>query len=67
MDFKIEGEYIELIKLLKACGAVESGAMAKIVVEDGEVEVNGEQEFRKRKKLYRNDRVHLFDLEITIS
>lgn len=66
MNFKIEGEYIELIKLLKASGIVESGAMAKIVVEDGEVLVNGEVELRKRKKLRPTDRVSLFGEEIVV-
>ncbi len=44
-------EFIELIKLLKLKNLVQSGGHAKISIEDGLVMVNGEQEFRKRKKL----------------
>jgi len=57
MDFQPKGEYIELIKLLKHLNWVESGAMAKMVVEDGMVSVNGEVELRKRKKLRPGDKV----------
>jgi len=44
-------EYIELIKLLKIMRISESGGQAKLMVEDGLVYRNGEQEFRKRAKL----------------
>lgn len=57
MEFEVTGEYIELIKLLKFANLVESGGEAKLVVEEGLVYVNDEQEFRKRKKLYPGDRV----------
>ena len=49
--FKIEGEYIELIKLLKATGLCSSGGMAKAVTTDGQVKVNNHIEYRKRCKL----------------
>ncbi|MDT8316725.1 MAG: RNA-binding S4 domain-containing protein [bacterium] len=49
--FKIDGAYIELIKLLKATGLCGTGGMAKMVVEDGLVLVDGEVELRKRCKL----------------
>lgn len=41
MKFKLEGEYIRLGDLLKACGAVDSGARAKHVVQEGMVKVDG--------------------------
>ena len=56
-QFTPKGEYIELIKLLKVLNWVESGAMAKMVVEDGMVQVNGQVEFRKRNKLRPGDKV----------
>jgi len=51
IDFSLTKEYIELIKLLKLLNLVESGAEAKIVVEEGLVECNKEIEYRKRRKL----------------
>lgn len=54
-EFSLTEEYIHLIKLLKLLGLVESGADAKIVVEEGLVECNNEVEFRKRKKLRNGD------------
>ena len=54
-EFSLTEEYIHLIKLLKLLGLVESGADAKIVVEEGLVECNNEVEYRKRKKLKGGD------------
>lgn len=51
MKFELKTEYIELIKLLKVMRLVETGGHAKLVVEDGEVLLNGETEYRKRAKL----------------
>ena len=55
--FKIEGEYIELIKLLKVTGWCGSGGMAKIVTSEGSVKVDGVVELRKRCKIRRGQRV----------
>jgi ribosome-associated protein len=55
--FKIEGDYIELIKLLKVTGLCGSGGMAKIVVGEGQVKVDGMVELRKRCKIRRGQRV----------
>jgi ribosome-associated protein len=51
IQFKLEGEFIPLIQLLKASGLVDSGGDAQTVVEDGLVKTNGEVEFRKRYKV----------------
>ncbi len=56
-NFKIDGEYIELIKLLKATGLCDSGGMAKAVVGDGIVTVDGEVELRKRCKIRSGQKV----------
>lgn len=56
-EFLVRGEYIELIQLLKALKFVNTGGHAKIVVEEGEVKLNGEVEYRKRAKLRDGDRV----------
>jgi len=65
-EFKLTSEYIELVKLLKLLRLAESGGHAKIIVEDGEVLLNGNQEFRKRAKLRVGDKVEVFGEEILI-
>ena len=65
-EFSLTEEYIHLIKLLKVLGLVESGEDAKIVVEEGLVECNGEIEFRKRKKLKNGDVVIFKNYRIKI-
>ncbi|MFN8713785.1 MAG: RNA-binding S4 domain-containing protein [Bacteroidota bacterium] len=57
--FEIEGEYIELIQLLKALNIAETGGQAKMMVDDGEVKLNGETEHRKRAKLRKGDVVEV--------
>ncbi len=51
IDFTIQGDYIELIKLLKAAHITISGAEAKQLVESGAISRNGEVELRKRAKI----------------
>lgn len=57
ITFEIDTEYIELIKLLKATRIADSGAMAKILVENGEVTRNGEPESRKRAKIKKGETI----------
>lgn len=59
-------EYIELIKLLKIMRISESGGQAKMMVDDGIVYLNGQQESRKRAKLRSGDLVEVFDFKIRI-
>ena len=66
-EFKLTTEYIELIKLLKLLRIAESGGHAKIIVEDGEVSLNGIQEFRKRAKLRSEDKSEVMGEEILIT
>lgn len=55
MEFKLRDDFIKLGQALKAAGLVDSGLDAKIVIQDGEVSVNGEVETRRGKKLYPGD------------
>lgn len=48
---KIRDEFIKLGQALKAAGLVESGVEAKIVIQNGEVFVNGRPELQRGKKL----------------
>ena len=65
-EFKINGEYIELIQLLKATGIASTGGHAKFIVEDGEVLRNGEVETRKRAKLIAGDLIEIGDNQIQL-
>ena len=67
IDFSLTSDYIELIKLLKLLNLVESGADAKIAVEQGLVKCNGEDEFRKRKKLRSGETVIFKNNKISIT
>jgi len=58
-SLKPTDEFIELIKLLKLKDIAQSGGHAKMIVEQGIVTVNGEQEFRKRMKLRPGDVVQV--------
>ncbi len=51
IDFPLRGEFIPLDSLLKATGAAPSGAMAKIMVAEGRVQVDGRDELRKTAKI----------------
>jgi ribosome-associated protein len=64
--FTLNDEYIELIRLLKHLNWVESGGMAKMVVEDRMVRVNGELEERKRRKLRKGDTVSFEGMNVQI-
>ena len=44
--------FIKLGQAIKAAGLVESGVEAKIVIQDGEVKVNGVVETQRGKKLF---------------
>ena len=61
-NFILKTEYIDLSQLLKASGLAISGGEAKMFITDGLVFVNGEIEFRKRRKLRSGDEV-VFDNE----
>lgn len=51
MKFELEEDYIELFKLIKVMGLVESGGQAKVFIEEGKVKRNGLVELRKRSKI----------------
>ena len=51
----ISTEFIKLEAALKFCNALPSGGMAKTVIQDGEVQVNGEICTMRGKKLYPGD------------
>lgn len=52
---QISGGFIELCSLLKRENMAESGGEAKQLISAGQVQVNGEVETRKRRKLCAGD------------
>lgn len=65
--YELRGEeYIELIKLLKIMRISESGGQAKMMVDDGIVYRNGEQEFRKRAKLRSGDIIEVMEFKVKV-
>jgi len=67
MEFELEGqEYIELNKLLKILNLVESGGQANMMITEGEVQLNGTTETRKRKKLFSGDVVEFMSERVVI-
>ena len=56
---KIDTEFIKLDSFLKAVDAVCSGGEAKILISEGLVQVNGEIELRRGRKLRPGDRVEM--------
>ena len=62
-EVKIKDEFIKLGQAMKLAGMVGSGVEAKIVITEGQVEVNGEVECRRGKKLHVGDIVS-FDGEM---
>lgn len=56
MEFiTIKDEFIKLGQAMKLAGLVGSGIEAKVVIQNGEVKVNGEIDERRGKKLYPGD------------
>lgn len=66
MIIEIKTEFIKLDSALKYSGVAENGAHAKEMILSGDVEVNGEIELRRGKKLYKGDKFKIFDEEYEI-
>ena len=52
-------DYIKLDQFLKQMQIVASGGQAKLMVQGGEVQVNGEVEIRRGRKLVTGDQVEV--------
>ena len=63
MKFVLKDENIKLGQLLKAANVVENGAIAKIVIQGGEVLLNGKVCTMRGKKIIAGDVVE-FDGEV---
>ncbi len=66
MEIKIRDEFIKLGQALKLAGVVEDGVEAKYVIQDGLVQVNGEVDQRRGRKVYEGDVITFEDQEIKV-
>ena len=66
-NFKIEGEYIELMALLKALGIAQTGGHAKHIVDSGIVYRNGSIDTRRRAKLISGDLIQVENSKIKLA
>jgi len=64
--FELRGEYITLDALLKATGLAPSGGIAKLMVADGLVQVDGRDELRKTCKIRAGQVVSLSGARISV-
>ncbi len=66
IDFELRGEHIALDALLKATGLASSGGVAKGMVADGRVQVDGRDELRKTCKIRAGQVVSLGRVRIRV-
>ena len=62
----IRDEFIKLGQAIKLAGLVSNGVDAKIVIQDGEVKLNGEVETRRGKKVYNGDVIEFNGSQVKI-
>lgn len=65
-EVEITKEPVELYKILKFEGMVNSGGQAKLVIDEGLVTLNGKVETQKRKKIVSGDVISLWDETIQV-
>ena len=66
MEIKIRDEFIKLGQALKLAGVVEDGVEAKCAIQDGLVQVNGEVDQRRGRKVYEGDVITFEDQKIKV-
>lgn len=63
---KIDTEFIRLDNMMKLAGAVDTGGMAKLVIQNGMVKVNGETCTMRGKKMRNKDCFEFDDMLVTL-
>jgi len=66
MTYTLNGDYIELYKLIKVLDLVDSGGEAKQLIANNLVERNGTVETRKRAKIKAGEAISIGDITIKI-
>ncbi len=67
IEFALRGEFITLDALLKATGLAPSGGIAKMMVAEGRVQVDGRDELRKTCKIRAGQVVSLAGTRIRVT
>ena len=67
IPFEVRGDHITLDALLKVTGLAPSGGIAKMMIADGLVQVDGQVELRKTAKMRAGQVVQLGDAQIRIA
>ena len=60
-------EPVELYKILKFEGLASSGAEAKLIIDAGQVSVNGVIETRRRRKIVDKDLIEVADVRLKVT
>ena len=55
LELKIKDDFIKLGQAMKLAGLADSGVEAKLLIQDGQVSVNGNVEYQRGKKLQNGD------------
>jgi S4 domain protein YaaA len=66
VKISITSEYIKLDQLLKYAEVTSSGGESKLMIQNGEIKVNGEVETRRGKKIFPGDTVEVSGEKIEI-
>lgn len=67
IEFTLRGEHITLDALLKATGLAPSGGIAKMMIADGRVQVDGREELRKTCKIRAGQVVELGGARVRVN
>lgn len=63
---KIDGEFIKLDSLLKLSGIAQTGGHAKILIQNGQVKVNGEVCTMRGKKIREGDKISFENITLEV-
>ena len=66
MEVEISTEYIKLDQLLKFAGLTDTGGLAKEIIQEGLVKVNGEVCTMRGKKIRKGDIVSVEAYQVTV-
>ena len=66
-ELKLRDDFIRLGQALKAANLVGSGAEAKIVIQDGQVTVNGQTDTARGRKLVEGDEFSFAGVTVRIT
>lgn len=66
-EITIKDEYIKLGQAMKLSGMVSSGIEAKVLVQDGNVKVNGIVDTRRGKKLVKGDVFEYNNIQVKVN